>query len=286
MKARVVIGALAGVLLVVLAAAGPRIWDQMQLATGWALPERTGAALLIIGHHGDLEASPENSAESIWAAADLDPDGIEIDIHQSASGTWYVIHDPSLERTTDGEGRVAELADDVIDAALIDGGLGSSPASGRQLHVPRLSVVLAGLQTYDGVIYLDLQHAESGDAASLLDLTHGRRLAVICRSAADAAGIKSRDADVETLLSVSFPATADVDGVLGDASLHASPRLMSAWPRPLTVYVDEAQFDQDEYALLRLAWASGVRAFISNHLAEALATRNEFRDGPATIPPR
>jgi glycerophosphoryl diester phosphodiesterase family protein len=280
MTLRRIIVVLSVVLLFVLVAASPRIWDEVQLRTGWALPNRTGSPLLIVSHHGDLDAYPENTLESFVAAAALGPDGIELDVHQAASGTWYVIHDPTLDRTTDGHGSVASLSDQAIDAAVIDGGLGYRSTIGAHLHVPRLAEVLDALEAYKGIIYLDLQHAESGDAATLLDLTNGLRVTIICRSAADAAAVKSRDDAVETLVSLSIPATSAVDGLIGDASLHASPRLMSGWTRPLTVYVEESQFDQDEYALLRVAWASGVRAFITNHLKEALAMRDGFIANP------
>jgi len=276
MTPRTMIGALLGVLVIVVAVASPRIWDQVQARTGWALPERTGPPLRIIAHHGDLDDYPENTLESFLAAVALGPDGIEVDVHASASGTWYVIHDSNLDRTTDGHGRIATLSDEVIDAAVIDGGAGRQLDPHSPLHIPRLDTVLAGLRGFDGTIYLDLQHAESGDAASLLDLTDGMRVAIICRSSADAEAVKARDARVETLLSVAHPASAAVDGLIGDASLHASPRMMAGWKLPLTVYVDESQFDQDEFGLLRLAWASGVEAFITNHLEAALAARDTF----------
>lgn len=273
LKVRRTIYGLAVVLGVVLVAAAPRMWDQLQLATGWALPQRVGTALLIVSHHGDLDAYPENTAESLWAAAALDPDGIEIDVHLSASGTWYVLHDPTLDRTTDGHGRIAAITDDIIDSATVDAGTGFNPELGA-LHVPRLDTVLAGLAAFQGTIYLDVQHAESGDPATLLDLTGDMRVAIVCRSVADAAAVKARDQGVETLVDVVRPITDDVDGLLGDASLHASPRLMATWLRPLSVYVPEWQFNQDESALLRLAWASGVKAFFTNHLEEALAARD------------
>jgi hypothetical protein len=115
----------------------------------------------------------------------------------------------------------------------------------------------------------------------LLDLAHGLRVAVVCRSAADAEAVKARDPTVETLVDVVRPVSDAVDGLLGDASIHASPRLVATWGRPLSVYVAEWQFDQDEYPLLRLAWASGVKAFFTNHLSTALATRDRFAsEGP------
>jgi glycerophosphoryl diester phosphodiesterase len=269
-------------LALVLAAVVFVAWDQIQLATGWALPQRTGPPLLIVAHHGDLDGYPENTAESLWAAAAQGPDGIEIDVHQSASGTWYVIHDPTLDRTTDGHGRIADLADDIIDAATIDAGLGFSSELTTAFRVPRLDTVLAGLAAYRGTIYLDVQHAEGGDPATLLDLTDGMSVAILCRSTADAAAVKARDPSVETLVDVGAETSADVDGLIGDAIFDASPRRIASLARPLTVYVAEGQFDRDEYAMLRLAWASGVKAFITNHLEAALATRDGFLDAAAT----
>jgi glycerophosphoryl diester phosphodiesterase len=274
-RVRWAIAALGVVLVAVLVMAAPRIWDAAQIRTGWGLPDRIGPPLLIVAHRGDLEAHPEDTTEAIWAAAALRPDGIEMDVHRSASGTWYVIHDPMLDRTTDGHGHVSELSDDAIDAARIDAGLGFR-ADSDSLHVPRLLEVLDGLHEFEGTIYLDLQHAESGDAAELVDLTQGMRVAIICRSAADAAAVKARDNSIETLLRVFYLRGPSVDGLLADASIEASPRLMGGWPLPVTVYVDESQFADDEYALLRSAWATGVKAFITNHLEDALTTRDGF----------
>ena len=276
MSIRTLTLALVAALVAVVLAASPRMWDEVQLATGWAMPERSGPPLLIVGHRGNIDAFPEDTAESIWSAAALAPDGIEMDVHQSASGTWYVIHDPTLDRTTNGAGGIAALSDRAIDAAEVDAGLGFDPGSEATFHVPRLETVLAGLHDFGGTIYLDLQHAESGDPASLLQVADGLRVAVLCRSAAEAAAIKHLAPGVQTLLHVTHPVGPGVDELLGDASLHASLRLMATWPLPITVYVDASQVNDNEYELLRLAWAGGVTAFISNHLEGALETRDQF----------
>ena len=52
--------------------------------------------MLIVAHRGDLDHFPEDSAEGIVAAAALGVDGIEFDVHQTADGVWYVIHDSTL----------------------------------------------------------------------------------------------------------------------------------------------------------------------------------------------
>jgi glycerophosphoryl diester phosphodiesterase len=257
-------------------AASP-MWDWIQLETGWGLPERVGPPLLIISHHGDLDQFPENSAESIWAAAALQPDGIEIDVHQSASGTWWAFHDRTLDRTTDGEGRLATLSDRAIDSAVVDAGPGFKPNSDSVFHVSRLRDVLAGLTAFRGRIYLDLQHAESGDPADLAGEIAGMQVAVICRSAADASVIKAGDPKIETILSVTLAPGPDVDDLFAEASLHGSPGLIAGLRLPVIEYVERAGID--EYPLMRRAWATGAKAFLTNHLREALAARDAFAAG-------
>jgi glycerophosphoryl diester phosphodiesterase len=256
--------------------AAPRIWDRVQLATGWGLPQRSAPPMLIIAHRGDLERFPEDTAEAIWAAAEVGADGIEFDVHRSASGTWFVIHDPTLDRTTDGTGEVAQLSDDVIERATIDGGFGFDPAVHVGLHPPRLETVLFGLSAYPGLVILDLQHTLTGDAAELVELSGGLNLAVICRTVADAAAVKRADPQVDTLMRVGATNSPDIDGWLMEAVYEATPSAVAESDLPVTTYIEEADFAQPEYPLLRRAWAIGVAAFLTKHLGTAIATRDTF----------
>jgi len=58
-------------------------------------------------HRGDSEHCPENTMPAFEAAVAAGADGIELDVTQSADGQLVVIHDATLERTTDGEGSVS-----------------------------------------------------------------------------------------------------------------------------------------------------------------------------------
>ncbi|MEQ9298564.1 MAG: glycerophosphodiester phosphodiesterase family protein [Cyclobacteriaceae bacterium] len=60
----------------------------------------------VIAHRGASGNAPENTLAAIEMALELKVDIIEIDVHFSADGELVVIHDESLERTTDGEGLV------------------------------------------------------------------------------------------------------------------------------------------------------------------------------------
>lgn len=64
---------------------------------------------LCIGHRGARGHAPENTLLSIDTGIRLGADMIEIDV-QRCEDELVVIHDPRLERTTNGEGRVAEAA--------------------------------------------------------------------------------------------------------------------------------------------------------------------------------
>ncbi|MBX4905989.1 MULTISPECIES: glycerophosphodiester phosphodiesterase family protein [Rhizobium] len=63
----------------------------------------------IIGHRGGRNLWPENSLSGFRKLAQMPVDGVEFDIHLTRSGEMLVIHDPTLDRTTDAQGMVADL---------------------------------------------------------------------------------------------------------------------------------------------------------------------------------
>src|SRR5579884_3789243 len=60
---------------------------------------------LCIGHRGARGHEPENTVRSVRRALELGADGIEIDVY-FVDGELIVIHDPTLDRTTNGRGRI------------------------------------------------------------------------------------------------------------------------------------------------------------------------------------
>jgi glycerophosphoryl diester phosphodiesterase len=63
--------------------------------------------LFCFGHRGARGHEPENTIRSVRRALELGADGVEVDVHL-ADGQLVVIHDDTLDRTTNGHGRVAE----------------------------------------------------------------------------------------------------------------------------------------------------------------------------------
>ena len=66
--------------------------------------------MLNIGHRGAKGYEPENTLHSFQKAIDIGVDGIELDVHLSSDLAIMVIHDETLDRTTNGKGFVNELS--------------------------------------------------------------------------------------------------------------------------------------------------------------------------------
>jgi len=62
--------------------------------------------VLVIAHRGFSGAVPENTIAAFKKAIDLGVDMIELDVHLSKDGQVVVIHDDTLNRTTNGKGKV------------------------------------------------------------------------------------------------------------------------------------------------------------------------------------
>jgi glycerophosphoryl diester phosphodiesterase len=65
---------------------------------------------LIIAHRGSSTQAPENTLAAFALAADQGADAIELDVTLTRDGQVVVIHDDTLDRTTNGRGRVDQLS--------------------------------------------------------------------------------------------------------------------------------------------------------------------------------
>jgi glycerophosphoryl diester phosphodiesterase len=65
--------------------------------------------IIVVGHRGWREAYPENTAAGFEAAIGVGADVLECDVHMTADGDIAVIHDDTVDRTTDGTGAVKDM---------------------------------------------------------------------------------------------------------------------------------------------------------------------------------
>ncbi len=93
----------------------------------------------VIAHRGASAEAPENSMPALELGMKLGADAIELDVRRSADGVLVVIHDASLDRTTDRSGEIARLTMAEIREANL--GAASDPLLPRLEHhsaVPEL----------------------------------------------------------------------------------------------------------------------------------------------------
>lgn len=74
-----------------------------------AVLREPGQTAAIIGHRGDSAAAPENTMAAFELTTSLGAEYFEIDIRMSKDGVPVVMHDSTVDRTTDGTGAVADL---------------------------------------------------------------------------------------------------------------------------------------------------------------------------------
>jgi glycerophosphoryl diester phosphodiesterase len=92
--------------------------------------------VLIVGHRGARDIWPENSLDGFRRTRDLGVDGVEFDVHVARDGELVVIHDPTLERTTEGQGAVAgRTAAELAATPLRNGGGAGVPSLDAVLEV-------------------------------------------------------------------------------------------------------------------------------------------------------
>ena len=94
---------------------------------------------LNIAHRGASAKAPQNTLVAFRKALEMGADGIELDVRLSADGVPVVIHDATVDATTNGRGRVDRMTLDQL--KQLDAGSSFSPAFAGE-RIPALNEVL------------------------------------------------------------------------------------------------------------------------------------------------
>jgi glycerophosphoryl diester phosphodiesterase len=116
--------------------------------------------MLIYGHRGLSGRFPENTLLAFREALEAGVDGIEFDVHATSDGVPVIIHDRSLERTTNGTGFVDEVA--LSRVRELDAGRGE--------RVPTLEEVLTLIGDR---AHFDIEVKQAGIEKTVLDVLAG-----------------------------------------------------------------------------------------------------------------
>lgn len=117
------------------------------------LINRDQNSVIVASHRGDWRNFPENSLEAIDNAIKMGVDIVELDVQRTKDGHLILMHDPALDRTTTGKGKIAEVTLDSIRKLKLKNGCNI-----RTIHnVPTLEEALIHAK---GKIMLNLDKAD------------------------------------------------------------------------------------------------------------------------------
>lgn len=119
----------------------------------------------IVGHRGAPRQAPENTLLSFRRAIDIGVDWIEFDLHKSKDGVLLVIHDDTVDRTTNGKGKVRDMTFEELQG--LDAGDGQ--------RIPSLAQVIALAK---GKVGMDMEIKERGIEEDVVDAA--RRIGPQC----------------------------------------------------------------------------------------------------------
>lgn len=108
---------------------------------------------LSVGHRGDMLQAPENTLPAFQRAFDEGLDGVEMDVRTTADGVLVLMHDSTVDRTTDGEGDVSNLTWAQIQALTIPSEFEGIPDQ----RVPTFLEALQYVATTDLVVDIDVK---------------------------------------------------------------------------------------------------------------------------------
>jgi glycerophosphoryl diester phosphodiesterase len=138
--------------------------------------------VLVIAHRGNSSVAPENTLPAFRSAAALGVDLVELDYHQTADGVPVVIHDATLERTTDAIARWGQLSAAITDRTIANrtmadlAALDAGSWFAAEFRDARLMPLIDAVEAIHALGCVTLIERKTGDPATLIATlgTHGR----------------------------------------------------------------------------------------------------------------
>lgn len=269
---------------------------------------------LNVAHRGGALEAPENTLFALEEAVEAGADMVEIDVRMARDGRLVVLHDPTLDRTTDRRGPVA--ARNVSELKGVDAAHWFVPGEGADHDAPKEDYVYRGIATgdvpppagyapddftvptlrevlqriVDAFVYIEVK-AETPDAFVVLERVHarvheaGRVGDVVVASAHDgvAEASKARHPELDTARGWGRTATFWIGAHAADGTPRTGHEVLSAPHRLGGQRAVDAAFVQDAHArgLAVHAWTVNEGAAMRELLD--LGVDGIITDRPSTL---
>lgn len=155
---------------------------------------------VVVAHRGLAPGYPENTLPAFRQALALGVDFIEVDLRMTKDGVPVIMHDDTLDRTTDGKGEVGALT--LAEIKKLDAGRIAKPEFAGT-RIPTLEETLALVSSLNGKLILDIKSGNNLDCEKVVRLVEHyhavENVIVGARSVEDIALFRSLNPDIRIL---------------------------------------------------------------------------------------
>jgi glycerophosphoryl diester phosphodiesterase len=167
---------------------------------------------LVIAHRGASFYEPENTLRAVRRALDFGVDGVEVDVRSTIEGNIVVIHDETVDRTTNGSGRVKDMS--LVELRSLDAGKGEKIplleevlelVGNKAMVIIELKIagieerVLGIVEKYDALDRVIFSSFIHGSVKKLKELNPRVKTGVIIRSSPVNPSVLALDAKAENI---------------------------------------------------------------------------------------
>ncbi|HTE58900.1 MAG TPA: glycerophosphodiester phosphodiesterase family protein [Solirubrobacteraceae bacterium] len=256
------------------------------------LPDDDETLPRVIAHRGYSAITPENTLAAMTTGAKVGADYVETDVGTNADGVPYILHDATVDRTTDGTGALNALRTPYLDG--LDAGSWFAPSfTGQEL--PTLDALLDEVKRGGARLLLEIKGPETdAEVARIVEAVRAKGLAGRTLVQSFDESVVKASAKADPAIPVALLRSAlDADPVAKAKELGVvayNPAWPAIKPKPQTIKaLNEAGIavmpytvdNADEWALMRDA---GVDGIITNRPGELIGWSKRYAQGGRPLP--
>src|SRR5512145_443441 len=167
-----------------------------------------------IAHRGNSSVAPENTITAFTKAIEAGADYFELDVQLSADDSLMLMHDATLDRTTDGTGDLASMT--YASLRLLDAGLWFNTSfAGEKIPTLREAVMLAKNSPNSIKVVIEIKSSQATIVAKVVQLIQSldmkNRVIVSSFNLSQLTESKSLDASIPVMFFNSPVTNADID---------------------------------------------------------------------------
>lgn len=242
-----------------------------------AAPESPDRRVVLVAHRGGFDHGyPENTLAAFRHAIGSGVEAIEIDLRATRDGELVVIHDETVDRTTDGRGEVAEAS--LAELRRLDAGGGE--------RIPTFEEVLRLVAGAGVLLVFDVKKGAATDHRRVVRLIESYGMfpnAIVgLRTLDDLRAYRALKPELRTLAFVEQVEDIETFAAAGAGIIRLWPEWMAAYPglvdrvhrlgKPVWVTAGDASRDELERLI-----EQGVDGILSNRPDELNALRADLR---------